>query len=336
MGLATYTSAARLSRTACERSTWESDTSVRCKTGLGLVGSHRAMLTAGRRAGSVTQSLSIVAFSISLVLRANRGGTGSSSVTIYGAGLGPMSHTVSMRLGMTTCERTAWQSDTSVRCQLGFSSLQTRHIVITAGVQASSTTQSFSHDRLHLSGVGIYRNIFPFVPPLLTIFGMSFGLTDDSPVARVGQTTCEASIWTSQSAILCRIASGIAANDHITVTVGVHYNTISRIFIYDSPVISAASPRNCAAPDSVQTTVFGLRFGRASVSNTLRIGGTPCETSMWISDSTMLCKPASGFARPKLQLPIVLSLGGASGFAQSDYFFTLTMVIRSPFLSCCA
>ena len=105
-----------------------------------------------------------------------------------------------------------------------------------------------------------------------------------------------------------------------------HYSTISRIFIYDTPVISAASPQNCAAPDSVQTTVFGLKFGRASVSNTLRIGGTPCETSVWISDSTMLCKPASGFARPKVQLPIVLSLGGAAGFSQSDYFFTLTMV----------
>jgi hypothetical protein len=75
-----------------------------------------------------------------------------------------------------------------------------------------------------------------------------------------------------------------------------------------------------------------LKFGRAAVSNTLRIGGTPWETSVWISDSTRLCKPASGFARPKLQLPIVLSLGGAAGFTQSDYFFTLSMVSRLSFL----
>ena len=36
LGLATYTAAVRLSHTACERTTWEADTSLRCQVGRGV------------------------------------------------------------------------------------------------------------------------------------------------------------------------------------------------------------------------------------------------------------------------------------------------------------
>ena len=328
LGLRSYTGKVGWGLTSATGSAWMSDTSIRCLSSSGLEQSRTVLVSSGQTATTMTEMASLACSFLSSVFISNSATTGSSSITLVGSRLGVMTTSSSAtRTSLSSCEASKWESDTSVCCLHSFSIFHSRVFVLTSGCVLSSVTHSLSYNVLHLSAVGIYSNAFPYVPPLLTLFGLAFGLSDNSPLARVGQTACESSIWTSQSAILCRIASGIAINDHVTITVGINYNTISRVFIFDSPVISAACPQNCAVSDPVQTTVFGLKFGKFSVSNSLKIGGTPCQISVWISDSTMLCKPGSGYARPKWQLPVVLSLGNAAGFSPSDYSYTMTLVL---------
>ena len=40
--------------------------------------------------------------------------------------------------------------------------------------------------------------------------------------------------------------------------------------------------------------VFGWNYGQVTSSSTLRLGGTACVDTRWISDSSMACKPANG------------------------------------------
>eukprot|EP00961_Rhodomonas_salina_P295519 3935533-Rhodomonas_salina.1 len=44
----------------------------------------------------------------------NRGGSGSSSVTVHGTGMGASGYTVKMMMGQTGCEGTEWEAETSV------------------------------------------------------------------------------------------------------------------------------------------------------------------------------------------------------------------------------
>ena len=92
------------------------------------------VMTAGERGGSVTQAWSGDVGMMSVIDGSNRGGTGSGSVTVHGAGMGLVSvYTGRAREGQTGCEATEWVSDTSMRCRVGQGVSGTRRVVMTAG-----------------------------------------------------------------------------------------------------------------------------------------------------------------------------------------------------------
>eukprot|EP00961_Rhodomonas_salina_P209076 2821929-Rhodomonas_salina.1 len=72
--------------------------------------------------------------------RTNVGGTGSTSVTVQGSGLGVHGYTGAVRVGVTGCESTEWESETSVRCQAGEGGWGTRRVTVTAGERVGSVT----------------------------------------------------------------------------------------------------------------------------------------------------------------------------------------------------
>eukprot|EP00291_Cryptomonas_curvata_P028450 CAMPEP_0172206200 /NCGR_PEP_ID=MMETSP1050-20130122/33073_1 /TAXON_ID=233186 /ORGANISM="Cryptomonas curvata, Strain CCAP979/52" /LENGTH=71 /DNA_ID=CAMNT_0012885231 /DNA_START=93 /DNA_END=305 /DNA_ORIENTATION=- len=59
LGLASASLWLRSGSTACEQTSWESDTSVLCRVGQSVLGSQRLSLTTGQRAGSVSQGYSV-------------------------------------------------------------------------------------------------------------------------------------------------------------------------------------------------------------------------------------------------------------------------------------
>jgi hypothetical protein len=54
---------------------------------------------------------------MSIMRRTNSASTGSVSVTVQGASMGLAAYTALGAAGRSTCERSTWESDTSVRCQ---------------------------------------------------------------------------------------------------------------------------------------------------------------------------------------------------------------------------
>ena len=83
---------------------WVSDTSVRCKVGEGVMGSRRAVVTAGVRSGSLTEGWSTDAAGVSVMEDVNRGAAGAVSVTVHGANMGKTGYTAEGREGGTGCE----------------------------------------------------------------------------------------------------------------------------------------------------------------------------------------------------------------------------------------
>jgi hypothetical protein len=107
---------ARGGATECEASQWESETSVRCLIGRGVQGSRRVVVTTGGRSGSASGSLSFDNVVAHYSIHRNCVGTGSSSLTVYGTGIGQSSSTTHLRLASTDSEATDWWSQSAIRC----------------------------------------------------------------------------------------------------------------------------------------------------------------------------------------------------------------------------
>lgn len=102
LGTESYSVAASM-LTACEETRWVSQTIVVCKTAPGVSRSLRATLTAGSRAGTLSEAITLDAESISALTHGN-GGSGGRSMTLSGADLGTLINSVGAEIVDTACE----------------------------------------------------------------------------------------------------------------------------------------------------------------------------------------------------------------------------------------
>jgi hypothetical protein len=81
----------------------------------------------------VTEAWSADGSGLSRLRRSNVAGAGASSMTVHGSSMGIVRHTAKGRAGHTGCEGTDWQSETSVRCRVGYASGLSRPVLMTVG-----------------------------------------------------------------------------------------------------------------------------------------------------------------------------------------------------------
>ena len=101
LGNEQHTARGRTGHTGCEGTSWESETSVRCRVGRGAIGTRRLAMTVGSRRGSLSQAWSADMDAMSLLRAGNRAGTGLATVTVHGSGLSSMRLTSTARLSRT-------------------------------------------------------------------------------------------------------------------------------------------------------------------------------------------------------------------------------------------
>ncbi|KAJ1470092.1 hypothetical protein T484DRAFT_1849089, partial [Baffinella frigidus] len=82
MAVVDYSTMARLGSSACEASTWVSESALVCRAGAGNVGTLRVAVTAGELAGTMTEATSYDAPTLSNSRRVNVPATGSVRVTV--------------------------------------------------------------------------------------------------------------------------------------------------------------------------------------------------------------------------------------------------------------
>ena len=120
---------------------------------------------------------------MSVTIRSNTGGTGSTSVTVHGSGLGLAALTAMGRAGQTGCEGTEWESETSVRCMVGHGAGGTRRAVMTVGERGGSLSQAWSIEAPGLSSV-TRINAAGTGSTSVTVHGASMGLVTYTGRAR--------------------------------------------------------------------------------------------------------------------------------------------------------
>jgi len=147
----------------------------------------------------------------------------------------------------------------------------------------------------------------------VTVYGKGFQMQDTSSKMRAGFTSAELTRWRADTALVCKIdlGHGIRAHDHVVLTVGERQSTVTNFYLFQAPVLSSILNSNVAMHSTPSITVYGWNYGQFSTSSTIRIGGTACVNTRWISDSSMSCKPANGYFVPKAYLPIIMTVASA-------------------------
>ena len=316
MGRTRLTVRARQGITVCEGTDWESETSVRCRVALGEQGTRRIVLTAGSRAGSISQAWSVDMDVVSRLRISNRAGTGSVSVTVHGAGLGIVRQTARGRTGHTGCEGTDWESETSVRCRLSLGSFGTRRVVMTVGSQRGSISQAWSADvdAVSLSRNGNRAGIGSIS---MTVHGTGMSLARLTSSARLSRTGCEATEWVSETSMRCRVGYGSQGTRQVVMTVGQRSGSVSQAWSVDVDAISRTRRANRAGTGSASVTVHGAGMGIVRLTATGRTGPTGSEATSWESETSMRCSVGHGSGLSWRMVMTVGSRGGSTSQAWS-------------------
>ena len=224
-----FSSAVRQGFSGCESTLWESESSMRCLAGMGVGATRQLMITAGHL-HSLTSGFSMDIASLSAARRHNFAGTGSSSVTVHGTGLGLLSFTAMVRGGQTGCEGSEWESETSVRCLASIGSKKSRRFVMTAGVRAGSVSEAWSYDSPARMSLITASNVVGTGGTSVTVYGRSIGGTKGfSHKSRAGHTACEGTEWQSDTSIACLVGHSLAGTRRMAMTVGDQSGSISEI-----------------------------------------------------------------------------------------------------------
>jgi hypothetical protein len=269
-----------------------------CRTARGIGSTHRVVVTVGQGAGSLTE---VVSYDIALIERAS-----SSLSNLPHTGGGPVmirtleglfaDWTAKGRLGGSSCESSVWLSETAVSCMAPRGLGGSLKIVLTAGMKASTSAMSASYDSPRPFGTQPLSpaNLRPTGGIGITASGVSFGLWDASPKARIGGSACERTGWVSESSMFCKASRGIGKSLSAAVSVAVAMGTALHAATYDSPITSGVFPANSPAYGGRVSSVFGRNFASDDYSASSRVGGSACQLTEWASDSSVRCKTAGG------------------------------------------
>jgi hypothetical protein len=288
LGMGAYTAASRVGQSRCEVTNWQSETSVRCGAAQGIQKSRRAALTVGEQGGSLTQVLSFDLAGLSILGRQNAPGTGSASLTVHGARMGTLRYSTMSRGGHTTCESTEWQSETSVRCGTAAGLTGTRRVVMTVGEQKGSVSQGWSVESLGLSSMRV-KNLAGTGSAFVTVYGTGMSVASHTGKVRGGYTGYEATGWTSETSLRCRIGHTSGRTRRVGLTLSGLGGSMSQAWSTDLDGVSISRRSNRAGTGAGSFTVHGSSFGDSFYSSKVRSSFTGCETTQWESSTSMRC-----------------------------------------------
>ncbi|KAJ1470338.1 hypothetical protein T484DRAFT_1848116, partial [Baffinella frigidus] len=332
VGTSDVSAVSHVGGSTAQRTAWTSDTALSTRLAPGLGGSLRLAVTCGgERVGTTTGLFSFDApLSPLLLARASPGNLPVSDAA----------HNLSLAAAAGNFPVSGANRTLSLGAVAGLSgggfggwdpSLRAR-VAVTAAVRVGTAAVPLSFDAPALGAPLSRRNLPSKVGPAQLVVlhtsngGAAWGW--HSVQARAGGTACEASEWESDSAVACKAGAGGIPGQAVPLALTVALQespftvgTAARAVSYDRPALSSLAPRNSpAAGSQVRALLAGQNLGvRDSSAAGARVGFTACEGTQWVSHSSLACKVARGFSRPRLA--VVLSIAGASATLSEAFTF---------------
>jgi len=333
--------ATKVGKTSAEISFWTSQSAVQAKVGAGTHSNLAMAVTILRlvssRAGVMSYNLpSIYGSDTSLGNVAVASNThGLLRIFTAGAAMGTADASSRQRHGSTACEMTAWSSDSSIFARASTGMGGSLLVVLSAGVFRFTTHSGLlSYDILAPIGASgsKSRNMLPFSDSLRFVLVFHVAILGIATVgSRVGGSSCEASIWLADTALLCKLACGATASA-VVLSMASQAASVTELISFDKAIILRSSP-NAPVAAVKGITIIGSNYYSGHVSASARIQESACLSSVWVSDSLLACKlPMVSFSG---QAGLCVSLGAMSvlNVATLSQVFTFDAPVLNPFVS---
>ena len=213
-----------------------------------------------------------------------------------------------VRIAGVACAVVTWKSDSAITCVTPPNVGSGYDVDMEAVSRASTLSSCYSYDvPLVISALG--GNSPAMGTMMTTVTGKNFGSSPLNPlVASIlsprGGGACTSSTWTSDSQMECQTPAGVGGD--ASVTIGYEGNTkdigtLTLAFTYDSPSIFYTGffqgnwkISNVPANTPTVIPISGQNFGTEDYSDQVSVGVTACVTSVWKSDTSLLCTVAKG------------------------------------------
>ena len=307
-----------IASSVCQRTTWHSDSSVICSMGPGIgSGSLGATITIEQQMATLSRSFSSdgpVLFGIATLKHSFGSAVNGSSLAVNGSKFGIHDLTTKLRAGFTSSLRTAWSSDSSVKCLSASSRMNSRSLVMTAGKGAGSLTSAVTFEPNYISST-FPMNVASAHDSILTCIGGVFGVLTDTFAGKVGHSGCEETLWRSDSAVTCaRVPTG-GSSLSIAVTSGQTVSSCSEVLSHDVIFLPSSSARAnihfAGQPNYQVPTGFFVH----SMTSGMRLRASSCQATNWASDTIVMCKKTSGGAR-SMRIALTVGSGAVASFTE--------------------
>eukprot|EP00961_Rhodomonas_salina_P299237 3938764-Rhodomonas_salina.1 len=303
-GLFSSSSFARGGFTDCEQTAWISETVIAglFSSGVGTVKDIVVSVAVGQ--GTATSLFTFHAPAVSDVRLGNGQVSDAAQITLHGLGFGHSSYTTASRLSKAgeqddACGTSEWVSETAVTCKPPVGDLSSsngeRDLIVTVALQFQTISAAFTYDEGKLTGFEPSNS--PTESGQITFFGLNWGVSDFCPLARVGGSACEETVWFSDTAATCKTSGSLGIAQPVTLTlqlVSTVIDTLTSALTFDGPSVSSIQGTNSPAIGQITLSLFGDNFGPFDFSAGLRMGITSSQSSNWIGDTCVLGQSAAG------------------------------------------
>lgn len=329
-GMSGASLAGRFGPTACESSGWTSDSSMTCLAAAGTFASLSAAVTV---ADAVDSASTVLSYDMPRLASVESDPQVNTTVLIAkGSNIGTFQASQAGRMAATACEATEWISNTMLACRTRAwiaDSEAYGKVVVTSGRMVGSLSGAAAyHGRIS----ALHRSNFHHRGGEVVVFGLGFGLIDSSINVRITGSSAESSTWLSHTTVACSCSSGISnIVSSLIVTISRKKSTYSPGFSYDKISLSSVQASNLRSWSYVGLSVIGVNVGGFDLSPRVRLGGSDAVSSVWISDTCLLCKLSPGFhENPQLVVTLASQQSTMSGCTSYDIpSILLTQAIRS-------
>jgi hypothetical protein len=298
------TARSRVMLSVSQVTAWMSFSSILCQAHqVGSRMTNALILTAGNSVGSITEAWSVDSTllhpynTVQTHLKRRNGNTS-----------GLMNQSTSKAPTNSSCNATAHFVDECNKTRSGFAYVESAALVFVApAVALASIKNSSSTNRSsHLSGLSGFHLHFPA--------SLREEATSGSAQARLGDTSCESTVWASDTRITCLFTTRRMTTRSASLTLGVRIvGSISQSFTMDDPTLQGNFSCYVALAFN-QTTRRGFLMGAIGPHTTAHTAGSrlfcsAADATAWGSSTSISCKLIS--SKPSSTGKFMVTLGAA-------------------------
>lgn len=289
-----FSLSSRVGATECGTVSWNTESMIVCQSNVyGDGGSTLMSVTIDSVQGTLMGQFSYDTPTVSFVAHVNTAGSAGTSLTVFGTSFSMANLTPTTRLGATMCGTTSWTTNTAARCEIPKGSGKDTTVNLINSGLTSTGLKLFTYDAPRVTFSQGYNGASTGGYSL-TVLGTNFGVLDLTPSVKIGKTVCRTTTWNSLTSLMCGTAAGYGSRLHTTASVTRLAGTGGMSFTYDAPVVSMVSHKNMPSTSGASITIYGNQFGFEDTTPLPRVGVTRCATTSWNSETTLVCKTASG------------------------------------------